>query len=325
MMLRTIVIFSGLLIAGALSAQTMTDVINEFNAGVEKVNNQEYDASLEHFNHVLTLAETVGDSASEMKTSAEKLIPASYYKQAMMFLKRKQYDNAIPYLENTIETAALYNNNEESSQKASRYLMQSYMVEGQRAYKNESYDESLAFFDKALAMNGKLYQAHLGKGMVYRDQDEIDSMLEEFDLAKQGALGKNDTKTLETINTAVDGYFNTIIKEEFEAIDPEEPDYEYVFEACENALNANPDNARAYYYMAMVYNNQVEYDQAIDAALKGLASETDPIWISALNLELGSGYQNTAEYDKACDALNKVTEDPFLAKAEKKIDSIGCN
>ena len=46
MMLRTIAIFSGLLIAGALSAQTMTDVINEFNAGVEKVNNQEYDASL---------------------------------------------------------------------------------------------------------------------------------------------------------------------------------------------------------------------------------------------------------------------------------------
>ncbi len=98
----------------------MTDVINEFNAGVEKVNNQEYDASLEHFNQVLTLAETVGDSASELKASAENLIPASYYKQAMMFLKRKQYDNAIPYLEKTIETATLYNNNEESSEKASQ-------------------------------------------------------------------------------------------------------------------------------------------------------------------------------------------------------------
>ena len=325
MKLRTIAMLSGILIAGALSAQTMTDVINEFNAGVEKVNNQEYDASLEHFNQVLTLAATVGDSANEMKASAEKLIPSSYYKQAMMFLKRKQYDNAIPYLENTIETATLYNNNEESKQKASKYLMQSYMREGQRNYKNKAYNESLDFYNKSLAMNGNLYQAHLGKGMVYRDQDEIDMMLEEFELAKAGALAKNDTKTLATINQAVDGYFNTIIKEEYEAIDPEEPEYEYVIEACENALNANPENARAYYYMASTYNKQSEYEQAIEAALKGLASETDPIWVSALNLELGSSYQNTNEYDKACEVLKLVVEEPFLTKAEKKIGSIGCD
>ena len=325
MKLRTIAMLAGVLVAGALSAQTMTDVINEFNEGVEKVNNQEYDASLVHFNQVLTLAETVGDSAKDMKASAEELIPASYYKQAMMFLKRKQYDNAIPYLENTIEMATLYSNNEESSEKASRYLMQSYMMEGQRAYKNESYDESIELFDKALAIDENLYQAHLGKGMVYRDKDEIDSMLEEFALAKVGALAKLDDKTLETINTAVDSYFNSIIKEEFEAIDPEEPEYDYVFEACENALAANPENAQAYYYMAMVYNTQVEYDKAIEAALKGLAFEKDPIWISALNFELGSGYQNTADYDKACEALKKVMEEPFLSKAEKKIGIVGCN
>ena len=325
MKLRTIAILSGILIAGALSAQTMTDVINEFNAGVEKVNNQEYDASLEHFNQVLTLAATVGDSANEMKTSAEKLIPSSYYKQAMMFLKRKQYDNAIPYLENTIETATLYNNNEESKQKASKYLMQSYMREGQRNYKNKAYNESLDFYNKALVMNENIYQAHLGKGMVYRDQDEIDMMLEEFEIAKAGALAKDDTKTLATINQAVDSYFNTIIKEEYEAIDPEEPEYEYVIEACENALNANPENARAYYYMASTYNKQSEYDQAIEAALKGLASETDPIWVSALNLELGTAYDKTSEYDKACEVLKLVVEEPFLTKAEKKIGSIGCD
>lgn len=326
MKLRTIAILGGILMAGSIHAQTLTDVINEFNEGVSKVNSQEYDASLEHFNQVLTLAETVGDSATEMKTNAEELIPASYYKQALLFLKRKQYDNAIPYLEKTIETAALYNNNEESSQKAGRYLMQSYMVEGQRNYKNESYDASLELYDKALAMNEKLYQAHLGKGFVYKDMDEIDSMLEEFAKAKEGALAKNDEKTVGIINLAVDDYFNTFIQEEFEAIDPEEPEYEYVIEACENALNANPENARAHYYMASVYNKQVEYDAAAEAALKGLSYETDPVWISALNFELGSAYQNSAEYDKACETLKKVVEEPFLTRAEKKLGSIpGCS
>jgi tetratricopeptide (TPR) repeat protein len=326
MKLRTIVILGGILIAGSLSAQTMTDVINEFNAGVEKVNSQEYDASLEHFNQVIAMAKTVGDSAAELKTNAENLIPASYYKQALLFLKRKQYDNAIPYLEKTIETASQFNNNEESSEKAGKYLMQSYLMEGQRSYKNKSYPESLGFYDKALALNEELYQAHLGKGMVFKDMDEISPMLEEFAMAKTGALDSNDTKTVETINQAVDGYYNDMIKDEFDAIDPEEPAYDYVMEACEKALSANPDNARAYYYMAAIYNKKIEYDQAIEASLKGLASETDPVWISALNFELGSSFQNTAEYDKACETLQKVVEEPFLSSAEKKMGSIpGCN
>lgn len=318
--------FGGILMAGSISAQTLTDVIHEFNDGVSKVNNQEYDASLEHFNHVLTLAEAVGDSATEMKANAEKLIPTSYYKQAMMFLKRKQFDNAIPYLENTIETATKFENNAEIVPKASKYLLQSYVREGQRNYKNQDYDASIDLYDKALAMNGNIYQAHLGKGMAYKDMDEIDSMLEEFAIAREAALAKNDTKTIATINKATDKYFNTIIKEEFDAIDPEEPEYEYVVEACENALSANPDNARAHYYMASVYNKQIEYDMAIESAQKGLATETEAVWISALNFELGNAYQNTAEYDKACETLKKVVEEPFLTRAEKKMGSIpGCN
>ncbi|MFO7668098.1 MAG: tetratricopeptide repeat protein [Bacteroidales bacterium] len=326
MKLRTIVILGGILIAGSLSAQTMTDVINEFNAGVEKVNSQEYDASLEHFNQVIAMAKTVGDSAAELKTNAENLIPASYYKQALLFLKRKQYDNAIPYLEKTIETASQFNNNEESSEKAGKYLMQSYLMEGQRSYKNGTFEVSLAYYDKALALNEELYQAHLGKGMVFKEMDEITPMLEEFAMAKTGALDSNDTKTVETINQAVDGYYNDMIKDEFDAIDPEEPAYDYVMEACEKALSANPDNARAYYYRAAIYNKKIEYDQAIEASLKGLASETDPVWISALNFELGSAFQNTAEYDKACETFQKVVEEPFLSSAEKKMGSIpGCN
>ncbi len=312
--------------AGSLSAQTLTDVINEFNEGVAKVNNQEYEVSLEHFNQVLLLAETVGDSASEMKANAQQLIPASYYKQAMLFLKRKQYDNAIPFLESTMEKAAEFNNNEESAAKAKRYLMQSYMMEGQRNFKNKSYNEAIAYFDKALAMNENIYQAHLAKGMIYLDQDEIDPMLEEFSVAKEGALAKNDEKTISKINDAINTYYNNFIKEEYDAVDPEEADYTYVVEACENALNANPDNPRAYYYLALVNNKKIEYDAAIESALKAIELETDPLWMSAIYLELGHAYQNTVEYDKACEALKKVVEDPFLAAAEKKMGNIpGCN
>ena len=303
MKIRVLAVLSGNLLTCSLTAQTLTDVINEFNTGVEKLNNQEYELSVEHFNQVLALAESVGDVADDLKTKAEQQIPSAYYRQATLYLKRKQFDNAIPYLEKTIEYSELYANNEESNQKASKYLLQSYMREGQRNYKNKSLEEAVNYYDKALAMNGNLYQAHLGKGMIFLDQDETDMMLEEFNLAKEGALAKGDAKTVGQINGRIDAYYNKFITEEMEMVDPEDNDYSYVVEACENALGANPDNPRALYHLALVKNKQIQYDAAIDYAMQALQHETEPVWISAINFELGSAYQNSVEYEKACEAF----------------------
>ena len=323
MRLRVLAIIGGVLLAGTMTAQTLTDVINEFNTGVEKLNNQEYDVSIEHFNQVLAMAESVGDEAADMKAKAEEQIPSTYYRQATLFLKRKQFDNAIPYLEKTIESSSLYNNNDDIKSKSENYLLQSYMREGQRNYKNKAYDDALDLFDKALAMNEDLYQAHQGKGLIYKDQDEIDSMMEAFNMAKQGARAKNDEKTISAINGVIDAYYNKFITDELEMVDPEENDYTYVVEACENALGANPENPRALYHLALVSNKKVEYDAAVDYALKALQFETEPVWLSAIHFELGTAYQNSVEYDKACEALNKVTEEPFLTRAEKKMEVIG--
>jgi tetratricopeptide (TPR) repeat protein len=324
MKLRVLAILAGVLVAGTLTAQTLTDVINEFNAGVENLNNQEYDAALDHFNQVLTLAETVGAEADDMKAQAETQIPATYYRQAAVFMKRRQYDNAIPFLEKTVETAKLYNNNQDISSKAAGYLPQLYMAQGNQEWKNKNYDKAIEYFDKVLAVDPDIYQACQGKGMVYMEQDKTEEMLKCFANAKKGAEAKNDTKTIEQINGAIDNYYNKFIMDEMEMVDPEENDYTYVVEACEKALAADPDNPRALYHLALVANKSVEYDKAIDYAKQALAHETDPVWISAINFELGSAYQNTADYDQACETLQKVTEEPFLSKAEKKMESI-CN
>lgn len=326
MKLRALVLIGGILMAGSLSAQTLTEVINEFNEGVAKVNSQEYESSLEHFNQVLTLAEAVGDSATDMKIKAQEQIPLAYYRQATLFLKRRQFDNAIPNLEKTIELSEKYNNNEDSRQKATRYLMQSYMVEGQQNLKNESYDNAIDLFNKALQINPDLYQAHQGKGMVYLSQDETEKMMEEFNLAKQGAAASGKPEDVDEINGVIDAYYNKFIMEEMEMVDPEELDYTYVIEACEKALAANPGNPRALYHMALIQNKATEYDSAIDYALRALESETESVWLSAINFELGSAYQNTEEYDKACEALQNVVEEPFLARAERRMESLpGCN
>jgi len=325
MKFRVLAIFAGVLMAATLSAQTLTDVINEFNTGVEKLNGQEYVVALEHFNQVVTMAEVVGAEADDMKAQAQKQIPSANYRQATTFMKRKQYDNAIPFLELTVETATLYNNNAEISKKAAGYLPQLYVRQGNQEWKNKNYDTSIEYFDKALAMNPNIYQACQGKGMVYLEQDETEEMLKCFDNAKEGAMAKNDTKTVERINGVIDSYYNKFITEEMEMVDPEENDYSYVVEACDKALAANPNNPRALYHLAIIANKSDQSEKAIEYAQKGLLYEKEAIWISAINFELGSAYQSTKQYDEACEALQKVTEDPFLARAEKKIENVGCD
>lgn len=327
MKLRVIVLFMGLMAAGIVTAQTtLTDVINEFNSAVEFLNNQEYEKALELFNQTLAMADEVGDEASDMKAKSEDQIPATYYRQATVFMKRKQYDNAIPYLEKTVEFANLYGNNDELKDKSLGYLPPLYTREGNRELKNKNYDGAISYFDKALEMKPDLYQAYQGEGLVYMEKNDVDNMLAAFNKAKDGAQAKGDTKTIDEINGAIDGYFNKIIMEEMEMVDPEENDYTYVIEACEKALAADDKNPMAYYHLALINNKKVEYDSAIENAEKALKYEKDPVWISAINFELGQAYQNTAEYDKACEVLKKVTEEPFLSKAEKKLESIpGCN
>ena len=108
-------------------------------------------------------------------------------------------------------------------------------------------------------------------------------------------------------------------------VDPEENDYTYVVEACENALGANPENPRALYHLALVANKKSESDKAVEYAKQALQYEKEAIWISAINFELGTAYKDADEADNACEALQKVVDEPFLARAEKIIANIGCN
>ncbi|MCF8226881.1 MAG: tetratricopeptide repeat protein [Bacteroidales bacterium] len=317
---RTSGVFAGLLFFSVtMFSQTLTDVINEFNAAVESLNEQAYEAALTQFNNCLSLCEVVGDEADDMKKQTQEQIVGTHYRQAITLMKRKQYDNAIPSLENTVKYSEEYQAKPEFAEKAVKYLPPLYIREGNVLLKQSKYDESLETFDKVLEMKPETYQAHQGKGLVYKELGEVQKMLEEFDIAKQKAMAENDEEVINDINNAINSYFRGLIEEELMMIDTEEPDYTFLLDICDQAIQANDKNGYAYWQAASALNKMVEYDRAIEYGEKGVAVETDPVMLSALYYELGMAYQNTIRYGDACDAYNKVKVEPFLSKAEKKM------
>ncbi len=307
---------------GSIFAQTLTDVINEFNTGVESLNGQSYETALEQFNNSLELCEVVGEEADEMKVKTQEQIVGTHYRQAITLMKRKQYDQALPSLEKTVALSEEYNTQLEFAETAKKYLPPLYLREGNVQRVQGNYDEAIEIFDKALELKPNLYKAHQGKGLVYKETEEIDKMLDEFSIAKEKAIEEGDEEVINDINSVINSHYRNLIDEELMLMDPEEPDYTFLLDICNEAIEVNEKNSYAYWQAALAYNKMVEYDRAIEFAQKGVSVETDPVMLSALYYELGLAYQNTVQYDDACEAYSKITEEPFKAKAEKRMMTV---
>jgi tetratricopeptide (TPR) repeat protein len=324
---RVLTIATALILAtGSLFAQTLTDVINEFNAGVESLNGQSYETALSRFNACLELCDVVGEEADDMKAQAQEQIVGTYYRQAITLMKRKQFDQALPALESTVAFSEEFDTKPEFAENAKKYLPSLYLREGNVQRAQGNYDDALAIFDKALEMNPAMYKAHQGKGLVYKEMNNIEKMLDEFSIAKDKAAEEEDEEVINSINAAINSHYRALIEEELMMIDPEEADYTFLLDICDEAIEANENNSYAYWQAALAYNKMVEYDKAIEYAEKGVTVETDPVMLSALYYELGFAYQNTVRYADACEAYNKVTEEPFYAKAERRMmNTPDCN
>ena len=80
----------------------------------------------------------------------------------------------------------------------------------------------IGYFDKALALNPKIYQAHREKAWSIRIRMKLKIMLEEFLLPKKGPLQRKIQKLLTRSMAMIDKYYNKFIIDEMQMVDPEE-------------------------------------------------------------------------------------------------------
>ena len=200
------------------------------------------------------------------------------------------------------------------------------MRAGQAEYTSKKYEAALVHYDRVLSMAPSVYQAHQGKGLVFEKLDQIDDMLGEFAIAKDKAAEKGDEKVINAVNAKINSYYIGLIDEELMMIDPEEPDYSYLVDICDQALEANEKNAFAAYNAISAKNKDVQYDAAIEYVVNitQYEDEIDANLLSAIYYELGIAYQNSVMYKEACAAYEKVTEEPFFTKAENKMMTSNC-
>lgn len=314
-----------LLLTGVGFGQTFEDVVAKFNEGADDINKGDFTTAIGHLQEVIAMAATAGSDADDLVSKSKEQIPLLNYQVAIGYMKQKDYENAIPYLEKTVDLSDAYGNNEEYKNKAMKYLPQLLTGVGTQKLKSDELDEAMTLFDDAIRYSPDYPKAYLGKGLVHKlkyDEDEmIESLTKAIDLGKSS----NDSKTVEDAQQALADYFVEMGNMEIEDMDPAALEFDMAIEAYQKALKFSPKNSDAHYKLAIIANLTEDFDGAIEHAKAALETEEVEIKIAAINFELGNAYFSAAELDLACEAFKKAKFGLFEDRAVSKMEKIpGC-
>jgi tetratricopeptide (TPR) repeat protein len=315
-----------MLLTAIVNAQKPIDqLIAQFNDGAAKINSGDFKAAITDFEGVITMAEKLGPDANDLRNKAQTQLPVLYYQVANACMKDKKYDEAIPHLKKCIELADVYKNNQDTKAKAVKYLPALLTGVGNQKYKDNDLTGAMQDFNEALSYDGSYLKAIFGKGLVYADQMKEKEMIETLSKAIELANAAGDTKTVEQAKIKMGLFYINRGNQDLADVDPEDEDFTPAIESFEKAISYNPAASDAYYMLSMIWNKNNEFDKAIENAKKGLESETDANKIAALNYELGNAFFGNAEYELACEALNKAMVGSFSEKAQAKKEKVpGC-
>lgn len=306
-----------LLFTALINAQTLTDVINSFNAGAEEVNAGNFETAITRFEECIQLADQLGAEGEEMKGKAQEQIPAIHYRIALDRYKAKDLGDAVSWFEKTVIACEEYGNDDLRT-KSLNYIPQLYYAKGNTHVKNEEYEDALSSFDKALEYLPDYARAYYGKGLVYKKLEQEENMFSALDKAiEAGNLSGDDKTTGTAVKTARD----YLVVEGMKSL--KNDDYKSAISFFNASMKYDDQYSEPYYYLSAIYNKQLEYMKAAENAEKAIIYDnSEPERKARIYFELGNAYVGMVEYEKACTAFKNALYEPYTNTVKYKMENV---
>ena len=298
-------------------SQSMNEAGQAFNDGLQKAKAKDYSAAIDAYRSCVDICNSVGVDGEDLKSKAAAQIPVAYYNQGKAQYKAKKFDDAIRSFESTNSTA-LEVNDEKNAERSSKYLARVYNSKGTGLYSAKKYDDAIAMFEKSISYDETYERAYYGKSLVYRKQSNADAYKAEVDYLVEN--GKEGSKTVaKAKSTAVKFFANSQAGKAIQA-----GNFKKAIEMVKYGQSYGAINAQAHFFAALSYNNLSQWQNAIDAATKAMATEKKSK--SNIYFELGKAYEGLGNKAKACSSYKNVSDGPNVASAKYKIETeLKCN
>ena len=312
-----IVILISMLITFPLSAQTLNEVIQAFNAGAGQMNSGNYEGALTGFQTAIDLAAALGEEGDEMRAKAEAQIPNVHYRIALEKYKGKDIEGAIVSFENAVTASDEYGNADVKA-RSLRYIPQLYNAVGNSKVQGGDYEAAVASYDKAIEYTPDYARAYYGKAIAYMKMDNSEDMISAMEKAIETGTATGDTTTTAAASKVLsDRYINS------GKVSYKSEQYDQAISDFEAALTYNPENAEPYYLICLIHGINKEYEQAVEYGLKALEYEEDDVNKEArIYYEIGMAYIALVEYDKACDALSHALVEPYTESVRHNMENV---
>jgi tetratricopeptide (TPR) repeat protein len=295
----------------SVKAQSYEDVIIAFNQATELAQQGNHTQAITAFERVVTISEQVGAEADEIKTRAQNQLPTLHFIIARDLFSAQQLMEAAQAFKEAAEVAERFGN-QQIAQRSLQAVPQIYLRQGNIHLRNEEFDLALSMYDEALSYQPAYAAAIYQKGLVYRQQEDLENSLIYFDRAIQVAAQARDTDIGTRASQAAR---NFLLLRGVEAM--ENNRFRPSTQLLRQALEYDNDNAEVHYRLSEVYNKQALWTNAIEHANRALQLEqggrTDR---AKIYFELGYALKNQGNESAACDAFTNAAFGSFRNAAE---------
>lgn len=317
----------GLFIIGLAShanAQDKRKAVETYNQGLELMKANEYQQAITQFNDALSQAESLGEEGQDIVERVHKQLPAVNFELAKNAYRNFQNDKSLDNLDQAVEAfrqAAEVSEeygNEQIAEKAPNIITQLMYNKALLQYQQEDYEAAMATLDEVIERNANYAKAYYQKGIVAKNMDgrSLDEALGFFDQAIE--VG-NEVGDNQIVTRTQEAAAEELVYQGSQSI--ENNNYSQALEYLNKALEYNSSSASAYYRLAEAYNGQQSWQEAVDAAQKGLdlsnGGRTDN---AKFYYTLGNAYQGMGEKDDACGAFENASYGTFKSSAEHKME-----
>lgn len=298
-----------------VSAQTYEDVVNAFNEATELARGGQNRQAITSFERIITMADRVGGEAADIKTRAQNQIPQLYFVIARDLYQAEQFVQAAEAFGVAAEQATKYGNTR-IAQQSRGVIPQLHLMEGNKQFRNENFTAAMASYDKAIAARPNYAAAYYQKGLIYRQQENLDEALNFFDRAIQIGGASNEGEIVSNATNAARNFLLLTGVNRMEA-----RQYNQATEFLRQALQYDQDNADVHYRLAEVYNKRAMSTEAITHANRALelerGSRTDK---AKIYFELALAQSNAGDFAAACENYAQAAIGSFRAAAEHAME-----
>ncbi len=248
----------------------------------------------------------------------------SAYAAGVQAAKQNNASTAYEKLEEAL-TLAQETDQGSAAQKIQQYLSQLPKQWGNKALKNQNYEDALTHFGKGLEHSPEMPYMHYGKGLALinmeRESDATQALTQAMSLGQQ----KGDMRTANLAEKRIQDHF---VSNASQALSSQNPTVSQANEALgylEEMRQYVDYDARAYFYEATALFSKDQLEEAISTARQGLemhdGSRSDA---AKYHFVIGEAQRKLGNMEAACVQFEQANYGDYSSRAEHYLEN-ECN